>query len=87
LATGKGDVILAGGAAYLIREALQEYFEERGFASRLSFAWEHQDVLTRLVEAQLPEAYEMPSISMRMTDCFGLFQALLGDMNRMKVAS
>ena len=87
LATGKGDVILAGGAAYLIREALQEYFEERGFASRLSFAWEHQDALTRLVEAQLPEAYEMPSISMRMTDCFGLFQALLGDMNRMKVAS
>jgi len=87
LATGKGDVILAGGAAYLMREALKRYFEERGLSSRLSLAWEHQDALTRLVEAQLPESYEMPSMAMRMTDCFGLFQALLGDMNRMKVAS
>ena len=87
LATGKGDVILAGGAAYLMRHALQIYFEERGFSPRLSLAWEHQDALTRLVEAQLPESYEMPSMAMRMTDSFGLFQALLGDMNRMKVAS
>jgi hypothetical protein len=73
LATGKGDVILAGGAAYLMRHALQSYFEDRGFSSRLSLAWEHQDALTRLVEAQLPESYEMPSITMRMTDSFGLF--------------
>jgi hypothetical protein len=29
----------------------------------------------------------MPSMAMRMTDCFGLFQALLGEKNRMKVAS
>jgi len=87
LATGKGDVILAGGAAYLMRQALQLYFEDRGFFPRLSLAWEHQDALTRLVEAQLPESYEMPSMAMRMTDCFGLFQALLGEMNRIKVAS
>lgn len=70
-----------------MREALKHYFEERGFSSRLSLAWEHQDALTRLIEAQLPESYEMPSMAMRMTDCFGLFQALLGEMNRMKVAS
>ncbi|MEO0375547.1 MAG: hypothetical protein AAF329_13160, partial [Cyanobacteria bacterium P01_A01_bin.17] len=87
LAAGKGDVILAGGAAYLMREALQRYFEERGFAPRLSFAWDNQEVLTRLVAAQLPEAHEMPSLSMRMTDGFGLFQALLGEINRMRVAS
>jgi hypothetical protein len=87
LATGKGDVILAGGAAYLMRHALQTYFKDRGFSSRLTLAWEHQDALTRLVDAQLPESYEMPSLAMRMTDCFGLFQALLGEMNRMKVAS
>lgn len=37
LAAGKGDVILAGGATYLMREALWRYFEERGFSSRLSF--------------------------------------------------
>ena len=87
VATGKGDVILAGGAAYLMRHALQTYFENRGFSSRLSLAWEHQDALTRLVETQLPESYEMPSMAMRVSDGFGLFQALLGDMNRMKVAS
>jgi hypothetical protein len=46
LATGKGDVILAGGAAYLMRQALQLYFEDRGFFPRLSLAWEHQDALT-----------------------------------------
>ena len=87
LAAGRGDVILAGGAAYLMRDALWRYFEERGFGSRLSFAWDNQEMLTRLVEAQLPEVHEMPSLPMRMTDGFGLFQALLGEMNRMKVAS
>ncbi|NEQ42244.1 MAG: hypothetical protein F6K00_01265 [Leptolyngbya sp. SIOISBB] len=87
LAAGKSDVILAGGAAYLMREALWGYFDERGFSSRLSFAWDNQEILTRLVEAQLPEAHEIPSLPMRMTDGFGLFQALLGEMNRMRVAS
>jgi hypothetical protein len=86
LATGKGDVVLAGGAAYLIREPLLQFFEQRGFASRLSFAWEHQESLTQLVKVQLPEAVEMPSLPMRMTDGFGLFQALLGEINRMRVA-
>ena len=87
LAAGKGDVILAGGAAHLMREALWGYFDKRGVSSRLSFAWDNQEMLTRLVEAQLPEAHEMPSLPMRMTDGFGLFQALLGEMNRMRVAS
>jgi hypothetical protein len=87
LATGKGDVVLAGGAAYLMREPLRQFFDERGFAPRLLFAWEHQEALTQLVKAQLPEAVEMPSLPMRMTDGFGLFQALLGDTNRMRVAS
>jgi hypothetical protein len=87
LAVGKGDVILAGGAAYLMRESLWRYFEERGFSSRLSFAWDNQAALTCLVETQLPEAHEIPSLPTRMTDGFGLFQALLGEMNRMGVAS
>jgi hypothetical protein len=87
LATGKGDVVLAGGAAYLMREPLRQFFDERGFAPRLSFAWEHQEALSQLVKAQLPEAVELPSLPMRMTDSFGLFQALLGDINRMRVAS
>lgn len=87
LAAGKGDVILAGGAAHLMREALWRYFEERGFSSRLSFAWDNQEALTRLVEAQLPEAHEISLLPMPMTDGCGLFQALLGEMNRMQVAS
>jgi hypothetical protein len=67
-----------------MREPLRQFFEERGFAPRLSFVWEHQEALTQLVKAQLPEAVELP---MRMTDGFGLFQALLGDVNRMRGAS
>ncbi|MBD2114980.1 MULTISPECIES: hypothetical protein [Cyanophyceae] len=85
LATEKGDVVLAGGAAYLMREPLRQFFEERGFALRLSFAWEHQEALSQLVKDQLPEAVELPSLPMRMTDGFGLFQALLGDVNRLRV--
>ena len=75
--------MLAGGAAYLMREPLRQFFDERGFAPRLSFAWEHQEALTQLVKTQLPEAAELPSLPMRMTDGFGLFQALLGDVNRL----
>ena len=86
LAMGKGDVVLAGGAGYLMRSVLQDYFTERGFGDRVAFVWENQAALTQLVEAQLPEAHEMASIPMRMTDCFGLFQALLGEMNRVRVA-
>ena len=87
LATGKGDVVLAGGAAYLMREPLRQFFDERGFAPRLSCAWEHQEALSQLVNAQLPEAVELQSLPMRMTDGFGLFQALLGDVNRLRGAS
>jgi len=86
LATGKGEVVLAGGAAYLMRDALQQYFEQRGFGDRLSLAWEHQTGLNRLVQEHLPEVHEMPSLPMRMTDGFGLFQALLGESHRMRVA-
>ncbi|MEO1404230.1 MAG: hypothetical protein AAFV72_23675 [Cyanobacteria bacterium J06635_1] len=87
LATGKGDVVLAGGASYLIQKGLQSYFEERGLADKLSFAWENQDSLIQLVRVQLPETYEMGSIPMRMTDCFGLFQALLGEMSQKQGAA
>jgi hypothetical protein len=82
LATGKGEVVLAGGTADLLQSALQRYFEERGFKDRVSFAWEHQEPLQRLVTEQLPESQEFPSIPRRMVDCFGVFQALLGEVNR-----
>ena len=53
LATGKGDVILAGGAAYLNAPGSTALFLKiEDFFPRLSLAWEHQDALTRLVEAQ-----------------------------------
>jgi hypothetical protein len=81
LATGKGDVVLAGGAAYLIRSTLQQYFEHRGFADRVSFTWQVQERLQNWVAEQLPEAQEFPTIPIRMVDCFGLFQALLGEVN------
>jgi hypothetical protein len=82
LATGKGEVVLAGGAAYLMRSALQQYFDNKGFGERLSLAWGLQERLQTLIAEQLPEVQEIPSIPVRMVDCFGLFQALLGDVNR-----
>jgi hypothetical protein len=81
LATGKGEVVLAGGAVDLLQSALQQYFADRGFADRVSFAWEHQEPLQRLVTEQLPESQEFQSIPRRMVDCFGVFQALLGEVN------
>jgi hypothetical protein len=84
LASGYGDAVLAGGAAYLMQSALKNYFEEKGFGSRVSFAWDGQEQIQGLIAEQLPETQETPSIPVRMLDCFGLFQALLGEMNRVK---
>ncbi len=84
LATGKGEVVLAGGAAYLMRSALQQYFESKGFGNRYAVAWGMQERLQTWVAEQLPEVQECPSMPMRMVDCFGLFQALLGDVNRLQ---
>jgi hypothetical protein len=84
LATGKGEVVLAGGAAYLMRSALQQYFESKGFGNRCAVAWGMQERLQTWVAEQLLEVQECPSMPMRMVDCFGLFQALLGDMNRLQ---
>lgn len=87
LASGRGETILAGGAAYLMRFALQQYFEDCGFEERISFAWEMHESLQQLIEAQLPEAHESSSIPVRMVDCFGLFQVLLGEVSRMQGAA
>jgi hypothetical protein len=84
LATGKGEVVLAGGAAYLMRSALEQYFEDKGFGDRCTVAWGIQERLQTWVAEQLPEVQECPSMPMRMVDCFGLFQALLGDVNRLQ---
>jgi hypothetical protein len=38
LATGRGDAVFSGGAAELMRSALTQYFEEKGFGNCLLFA-------------------------------------------------
>jgi hypothetical protein len=86
LATGRGDAIFSGGAAELMRSALTQYFVDKGFGDRILFAGDTHHHLKHLIEEQLPEAQQMPSITGRMADCFGLFQALLGDINRQEVA-
>lgn len=84
LATGKGEVVLAGGAAALMQSALQRYFEQKGFADRVSFAGGLPERLPAWIADQLPEVQEVSSIPVRMVDCFGLFQALLGEVNRVQ---
>jgi hypothetical protein len=86
LATGQGEAVFAGGAAELMRSALTSYFAERGFGDRIVFASDQHNFLQQLVEEQLPESHQIPSMTQRMLDCFGTFQALLGEMNRREVA-
>jgi hypothetical protein len=86
LATGRGDAVFSGGAADLMRSALTQYFEEKGFGNCLLFAGDTHDYLNHLLLDQLPEAQQMRSMTGRMADCFGLFQALLGEMHRQEVA-
>jgi hypothetical protein len=86
LATGQGDALFSGGAAELMRSALTKYFDDKGFGNCLLFAGDTHTHLKQLIEEQLPEAQQMNSITGRMADCFGLFQALLGDVNRQEAA-
>ena len=87
LAAGQGEVIFAGGAAALMQSTLTEHFQSRGFGNRLHFASENQEHFQAWVTQELPEVHEVPSIPVRMLDCFGVFQSLLGETNRTQGAA
>ncbi len=78
------DLIISGGAASLLRLTIQDYCEDLGLARRFFFADGLQERLNGIVNA-LPEAATNPTLPMRMADCYGLFQGLLGKLNKVTV--
>ncbi len=75
------DIILSGGGSGVISSQLNDYFSSLGLSDRLIFADTMQPQLTDLV-GQLPEAAHNPSIPLRMSDCYGLFQGLIGKLTK-----
>lgn len=76
LSDGPADIVISGGAAYVMRNYIKDYFNNLRIADQVYFADGRQEKLGDVV-AKLPEATDNPSLVTRMTDCYGLFQALV----------
>ncbi|MEL7052593.1 MAG: hypothetical protein AAGM45_12490 [Cyanobacteria bacterium J06588_5] len=81
LTDGSVDIILSGGGSCIIRSELANYFESLGLRDRIVHADQVQPQLTDVV-SQLPEAAQNLSIPLRMSDCYGLFQGLIGKLTK-----
>ncbi|MEM8501858.1 MAG: hypothetical protein AAF716_01740 [Cyanobacteria bacterium P01_D01_bin.1] len=75
------DIILSGGGSRILWTELTEYFSSLGLDDRLIYADRMQPQLTDAV-SQLPEAVQDSSIPLRMSDCYGLFQGLIGKLTK-----
>jgi hypothetical protein len=76
LSDGDADIIISGGAAYVMGQAIKQYFEGLRMTDQLIFADGRQENLEEIVNT-LPEITDNPSLVMRMTDCYGLFQGMV----------
>ncbi|MEO1396248.1 MAG: hypothetical protein AAFV90_25410 [Cyanobacteria bacterium J06634_5] len=81
LTDGAVDVVLSGGGSSILRTEITDYFSSLGLSDRLIFADTMQPQLTDVV-SQLPEAAQNSSIPLRMADCYGLFQGLIGKLTK-----
>ncbi len=84
LADRSVDIIVSGGAAYVLRHTITQYFEQLGLSHQLIFADGMQPRLLEVV-SQLPEAQLNPSLALRMADGYGLFQGLIGKSSKVAV--
>ena len=75
------DIILSGGGSQIIWPELTDYFSSLGLDDRIIHADKMQPQLTDMV-SQLPEAAQNSSIPLRMSDCYGLFQGLIGKLTK-----
>jgi hypothetical protein len=75
------DIILSGGGSQIIRAELTDYFNTLGLDERIIYADKMQPQLTEVV-SQLPEAAQNSSLTLRMSDCYGLFQGLIGKLTK-----
>ncbi|MEM9092096.1 MAG: hypothetical protein AAGC93_25595, partial [Cyanobacteria bacterium P01_F01_bin.53] len=81
LTDGSVDIILSGGGSRIIGTELADYFSALGLEERIIHADTMQPQLTDVV-SQLPEAAQNSSIPLRMSDCYGLFQGLIGKLTK-----
>jgi hypothetical protein len=84
LASNLVDVVISGGASQVLRPVLEQYFEELGLSQLVYFADGQYERLRSLVET-LPEAAMDTAMTLRMTDCYGLFRGLLGTLSKVAV--
>jgi len=80
LTYGSADLVVSGGAAYVMRESLDKYFSDLQVQDHVFFADGKYEKLDEIV-LKLPEAIDQPSMVMRMADCYGLFQGLIAKHN------
>jgi hypothetical protein len=78
------DIIISGGAAYVLSQTITDYFEQLGLSNQLIFADGMQERLLKVV-SPLPEAQHNPSLPLRMADGYGLFQGLIGKSHKVAV--
>ena len=75
------DIVLSGGGSSILRTQLTDYFSSLGLSDRLIFADIMQPQLTDVVN-QLSETAHNSSLPLRMADCYGLFQGLIGKLTK-----
>ena len=64
-----------------MRSRLEDYFEDLNLTDRVTFADGSQSQLTAIA-SQLPESAIIPTLPLRMVDCYGLFQGLIGKLSK-----
>ncbi|NEQ44319.1 MAG: hypothetical protein F6K00_12485 [Leptolyngbya sp. SIOISBB] len=76
---GSADILISGGAFPMIRAQLEGFFEEIHCRERVTFTEGDDDTLTDVVR-DLPESYQLSTLSIRMMDGYGLFLGLIGKL-------
>ncbi|MEM1279431.1 MAG: hypothetical protein AAGG53_05265 [Cyanobacteria bacterium P01_H01_bin.152] len=76
---GSADILISGGAFPMIRTQLEAFFEEVHCRSKVTFVNGEDSTLTEVVN-ELPEYHQMPTLSLRMMDGYGLFLGLIGKL-------
>ncbi|MEM1238640.1 MAG: hypothetical protein AAGI45_02250 [Cyanobacteria bacterium P01_H01_bin.26] len=73
------DITVSGGASHVLRSRLEDYFDSLNLTERVTFADGSQSQLTAIA-SQLTESAIIPTLPLRMVDCYGLFQGLIGKL-------
>ncbi len=78
------EVIISGGASSILRSRLSAYFTELGLSQQVLFTEGGPRRLEALVRG-VPESAQIPSMTLRMADSYGLFRGLIGTLDSVAV--